>query len=230
MMTESENNKKTQPKKRKRSMVSHACQSCRASHFKCDGQNPCANCKKRNYECIYLESKRRGRKPNSKNNNNIELKNLKKELMTVTSERDYLKEQFLNQNSNISNEEKSIENQFIYSSTTMISQNIGPIYPLFQYPYERSYPSLQFFKGDINHMLDEYIGAFKEYTYFLFPYIEIPSRSKALQLITDFKPCSKNQKLEFIILNAVLSIGVLNKKLNTLFINHLVSKNRSFNI
>lgn len=201
-------NPKSQPKKRKRSMVSLACESCRSSHFKCDGETPCANCKKRNYECIYSESKRRGRKPNSKDKQDVELKKVKKELITLKNERDYLKEKILSQGTTLKGEEfgqKTLENRNIHPF--IFTPNIGSYYHIPPFPQEKLYSSLLFSSEKVDHILDQYIGAYAEYTHFLFPYIEIPDGSAASKLISDFTVFSTKQKLESIIINSILSIG-----------------------
>lgn len=52
--------------KKTRSYVTLACTSCRDKKEKCSGEEVCANCKRHNRECIYIQPiKKRGPKPKS---------------------------------------------------------------------------------------------------------------------------------------------------------------------
>lgn len=45
--------------------AAQACDNCKRSHLKCDGEIVCSRCKKLDYECNYSDSKKRGPKPAS---------------------------------------------------------------------------------------------------------------------------------------------------------------------
>lgn len=53
--------KKEKDKKRINN-VDRACEFCRSHHKKCDGEQPCSNCKARNFECNYTVRAKRGPK------------------------------------------------------------------------------------------------------------------------------------------------------------------------
>lgn len=47
------------PKRIKGEYIKSACNQCRAKRIRCNGEQPCVNCIKRNLECAYREDKRR---------------------------------------------------------------------------------------------------------------------------------------------------------------------------
>ncbi|CAG8540593.1 29147_t:CDS:1 [Racocetra persica] len=57
---------KSEITRKTRSYVTLACTSCRDKKEKCSGEKVCANCKRHNRECIYVQPiKKRGPKPKS---------------------------------------------------------------------------------------------------------------------------------------------------------------------
>ncbi|GBB92383.1 hypothetical protein RclHR1_00200016 [Rhizophagus clarus] len=58
----------------KRQRVQMACSFCRQRKIRCDGRNPCANCKKYSTACTYIKIERqpRNNKPSSRNGNDDE--------------------------------------------------------------------------------------------------------------------------------------------------------------
>lgn len=54
----------------KRQRVQMACSFCRQRKIRCDGRNPCANCKKYATACTYVKIERQPRKPSRNGNDN----------------------------------------------------------------------------------------------------------------------------------------------------------------
>src|SRR6266542_1624871 len=54
----------------KRQRVQMACSFCRQRKIRCDGRNPCANCKKYATSCVYVKIERQPRKNRNSGNDN----------------------------------------------------------------------------------------------------------------------------------------------------------------
>lgn len=54
------------PRKKRETITKIACTYCRKQHRRCDGENPCNNCKKKGIECIYIARRKRKQQPKRK--------------------------------------------------------------------------------------------------------------------------------------------------------------------
>lgn len=182
-----ENDDVSSKKKRKRSMVSVACENCRSSHLRCDGTTRCSHCCRKNLTCTYSESKRRGRKP-------IKESSPKKKESIGEVHKDSWKLPTNSPTSNLQSLYDAATGQKM-SPTSMINPFAGvqsiciPNY--LTIPFAPSQASIQ-------AVITRHIEIYTSYCSFLFPQLQMPLSNH----IT-------TQKLHDLAYYAILSLGIL---------------------
>jgi len=202
--------------KRKRAMISLACENCRASHLKCDGNIQCNQCRKRKITCTYSKPKRRGRKPIMKDPRNDEPISTEKPVLDPfanpavspqplqrplsTGKIDFSS---IPPNSNFTVPNASemppneIDNNlaFIPGSNQLANLNLALASPYNQF--------------NLCQTLSTYLNVYLKYLHFVHPYFKIPrDGAMALSLISvPFDLQSHKERIYNMALNTILALG-----------------------
>lgn len=155
-------------KKRKRSMVSVACENCRSSHLKCDGTPRCGNCKRKNLNCTYSESKRRGRKPLTKDHH---VAKVKKENQDQSNQDNWHQNKAESSGLPLHNGFSLHETSTSFALSMV--QNPQPICVSGRFPHVAA--SLIYSPSSLQPNLVVFVEAYS-YCHFLFPGIQIPNK------------------------------------------------------
>lgn len=218
------------PPKRKRTITSLACENCRSSHLKCDGNVMCSNCKRRNLKCTYSESKRRGRKPSI----------LKKDHQAAQPIRDFHLsdagvDSTVGNSDNLSdsgsekmgyNDKYSVfpvqSNNLVETPVSTIAecQTIDEIKSnsiiLYIGYLERLYPSLmnncseKATPAEMLEKLSTAVQVYNTYVNHLFPFINMPQQVIDIvhYICTPINTCPKQERIHYAGINATLAIGM----------------------
>ncbi len=204
--------------KRKRAMISLACENCRSSHLKCDGAHPCLQCRKRKTSCVYSVPKRRGRKPINKETDllNNGLPRIKNEMEKNDSPNAIWKNPTKFASSSVST--PSPQNS-VQSPNAMVAMEV-PETPT-QYSQKPQAPNPPAASGlqltvdpYTQHLalcstLSAYLSVYVKYLHFIHPFFKIPnSGSLALSLISvPFEQQSRKERIYNMALNTILALG-----------------------
>jgi hypothetical protein len=207
--------------KRKRSMISLACENCRTSHLKCDGAHPCVQCRKRKGNCVYSIPKRRGRKPINKEMDllNNGLPYIKSEMEKNDSPNAIWKNptKFASSPVSTPSPQNSVQSPNNMTGAMEVPETPAQFIQKPSIPNPGNTSGLQLTVDPYTqHLalcstLSAYLSAYVKYLHFIHPFFKIPnSGSLALSLISvPFEQQSRKERIYNMALNTILALGSL---------------------